>query len=166
LGAQNTPEAWATEFVSGLLDVAFARQSRPALAPWLQAEEAPELIPGIPPTVADKVLYVSLLDPGLFGGQPTPIPSADRWQADARGEMSQSVSGLLVQADPSWAQMVAAGWQPSDVRMTEEDVSGTLSVHRHGDLIGTHHFQLQLIVGSSRWHDGYGTVAVAGWTES
>ena len=54
--------------------------------------------------------------------------------------------------------------QPTDVRMTEEDVTGRLTVHQ-GGRVTTSHFALQVIVGSARWHDGYGTVAVAGWQE-
>jgi hypothetical protein len=60
--------------------------------------------------------------------------------------------------------MVAAGWQPTDVRMTEEDVTGRLTIDQ-GGRVTTHHFVLQVIVGSARWHDGYGTVAVSGWQE-
>jgi hypothetical protein len=164
LGVQVTPESWASAFVSGLLNINYARQSRGALAAWLQAEEAPELIPGVPAAVADKTLYISVLDPGLFGGQPTPIASPEEWAADALAGVSQSVRGLMVQPDPSWAQATAAGWQPSDVRMTEEDVSGLLDLRRAG-LVTSHRFTLQVLVGSARWHDGYGTAAVAGWQE-
>jgi hypothetical protein len=164
LSVQVTPERWAAAFAAGLLDVDFARQSRAALAAWLQAQEAPELIPGVPLGVADKVLFISLLDPGLFGGQPTPVSSSSQWAASARAGVRQTVSNLMVQADPAWAQMIAAGWQPSDVRMTEEDVSGLVEVHQ-GGRVASHRFRMQLIVGSARWHDGYGTVAVSGWQE-
>jgi hypothetical protein len=164
LPVANSPEVWADQFVAGLLDVNYSHQSQAGLAAWLQAQEAPELILGVPTTVADKVLYISLLDPGLFGGQPTPFPSATGWAADARTGMSQSVSGMLVQPDPGWSQMITAGWQPTDLRMTELDVSGLLTVHR-GASSSAHRFGLQVIVGSARWHDGYGTVAVAGWQQ-
>ena len=160
-----TPEQWATAFSAALLDVDYAHQSRSALGAWLQAQEAPELIPGIPANVADKVLYISLLEPDVFGGQPSPVPPDAGWAADAAAGASQSVSGLMVQADPAWAQMVAAGWQPPDVRMSELDVSGVLTVHGR-TTTSTQNFSLQLIVGSSRWHDGYGSVAVAGWKEA
>lgn len=165
LAVATTPEQWASEFTSALLDVDYARQSRSALGEWLQAQEAPEVIPGIPDSVADKVLYISLLDPGLFGGQPSPVPTDAGWAASAAAGATQTVSGLLVQADPGWAQMVAAGWQPPDARMTELDVSGVLNL-RSGPATSTQKFSVQLIVGSSRWHDGYGTVAVGGWKES
>jgi hypothetical protein len=164
LPVEVTPERWAAAFVAGLLDVDYARQSRPALGAWLQAQEAPELLPGVPGSVADKVLYVSLLDPGPFGGQPTPVGPAAQWTAAATEGARQAVSDLMVQPDSSWAQMMAAGWQPADVRMTEEDVSGLVTVHR-GARVVTHRFGLKVIVGSARWHDGYGTVAVSGWQE-
>jgi hypothetical protein len=159
-----TPEAWAASFVAGLLDVDFARMSTATLGAWVQAQEAPELLPGVPAAVADKVLYISLLDPGLFGGQPTPIPSAAQWQSLAQAGARQSVSDLLIQTDPAWAQMTAAGWQPTDARTTELDVSGLLTVSA-ARTVTIHHFGLQVIVGSARWHDGYGTVATAGWEE-
>ncbi len=162
LAVSSAPQSWAAEFVAGLLDVNYAHQSRAALPAWLQAQEAPELIPGVPGSVADKVLYISLLDPGLFGGQPTPLVSPPVWAADARAGVRQSVSGLVVQTDPAWAQMTAAGWQSADVRMAELDVSGLLTQVRAGRAASAR-FGLQLIVGSARWHDGYGTVAVAGW---
>jgi hypothetical protein len=164
LQVEVTPERWAVAFVAGLLNVDYARQSRGALAGWLQAHEAPELLPGVSTSVADKVLGISLLDPVLFGGQPTPVASPAQWAAAARSGVRQMVSDLLVQVDPGWAQMISAGWQPTDVRMTEEDVSGVLTVRQEGNVI-SHHFGLQVIVGSARWHDGYGTVAVSGWRE-
>jgi hypothetical protein len=164
LAVEVTPESWAQAFVSSLLNVDYPHQSRSALAQWLAANEAPELIPGVPPSLADKVLFVSLLDPGLFGGQPTPIPSTHQWAVYARAGTVQSVSDLIVQADPNWSQTVAAGWQPTDVRMTEEDLSGVLNL-RHGAVVISRHFSLAVIVGSARWHDGYGTVAVSSWAE-
>jgi hypothetical protein len=163
LATASTPEGWAREFVAGLLDINFAGQSRSSLTAWLQAQEAPELIPGIPATVADKVLYISLLDPGLFGGQPTPVVPATVWADQASAGLRQTVSGLLVDVDPAWSQLIAAGWQPADLRMTEVDVSGVITDQQAGRAAVRHSFGLQLIVGSARWHDGYGTVAVAGW---
>lgn len=157
-----TPEGWAEAFTEGLLNVDYAHQSRAALGGWLQAQEAPELIPGVPASVADKVLYISLLDPGLFARQPTPVASVAQWSAMARSDVRQSVSDVLVQQDPSWAQLIATGWQPSDVRMTEVDVSGLLSVQLGRNTTSVR-IGLQLVVGSARWHDGYGTVAVTGW---
>jgi hypothetical protein len=91
------------------------------------------------------------------------MPAAP-WAAAARAGVRQTVSDLMVQPDSGWAQMTAAGWEPSDVRMTEEDVSGLETVLQGARTI-EHRFGLQIIVGSARWHDGYGTVAVSGWQE-
>ena len=162
LPAAYTPEGWAREFVSALLDIDYANSSRPALGAWLDAQEAPEMIAGVPTSVADKTLYISLLDPGLFGGQPTPLPSDAQWTQLAAAKAHQSVDDLLIQPDPTWAQMVAQGWQPTDARLSELDVSGRLIIKRPGDT-SVSRFTMQLIVGSARWHDGYGTVAVGGW---
>lgn len=162
LPIEATAEGWAREFVTGLLDVDYAQLSRAALGPWLQANEAPALIPGVPESVADKMLYTSLVATEVFGGQPTPIPSASEWEANAQAGSRQWVSDLQIQVDPRWAELVASGWQPRDARMTTLDVSGLLTIRR-GDDTGTDRFALQLLVGSARWRDGYGTVSVSDW---
>ena len=165
LPVAGSPQAWVAEFVPALVDVDFAQRSRSALAAWAQAEEAPELLPGMPVGAADKVLYVSLFEPGLAGGQGSPVPSAKHWATLARTRASQSVSGLLVQVDPGWAQLVASGWQPPDPRLDVLDVSGLLSTRRAGRRSGERRFSLAVAVGSALWHDGYGTVAVGDWQE-
>jgi hypothetical protein len=158
LAVANDPGAWATEFVTGLLDINYAHQSRTGLGTWLQAQEAPLLLPGVPASVADKTLYVSLLDPSVTAA-PTPIVSAGQWAQYAKTRVVQSVSDLLVQTDPVWAQLVGTGWEPPDVRMTVEDVSGVLSIRR-GHSTTVEHFSLQVQEGSARWHPGYGTSVV------
>jgi hypothetical protein len=164
LAVANSAEAWAREFVPALLNIDYARQTRAALGQWLQAEEAPELLPGVPGTAAEKVLYVSLLDPALAGGQATPVPPAPAWAALARARSSQSVSALLVQEDLGWAQLVSAGWQPPDPRMDVLDVSGLLRTSRGGQVVARR-FSCSVAVGSARWHAGYGTVALGDWHE-
>jgi hypothetical protein len=164
LAVAATAEAWARAFVAGLLDIDYAHQFRPALGSWLQAQEAPMLIPGLPATVADKVLYLSLLDPQVLAGQPSPIPGPVQWEADAHAGVRQWVSDLLVQPDPAWTVLTASGWQPADARMAGEDVSGLLTAHR-GRAVTFHHFAVEVFVGSARWHDGYGTESITGWQE-
>jgi hypothetical protein len=162
LATADSPQQWAEEFTTGLLDVDFARQSRAGLEGWAQAQEAPLLLPGLPQPVQDKVLYLSLFDPRLLGGTPSPIPTSAEWSVLAEQQVRWSVSDLLIQVDPEWTQVVGSGWQPPDVRMEEEDVSGLLTAQQ-GGASTSHRFAVQIWVGSARWHDGYGTETVAGW---
>jgi len=129
LALSETPDGWAIEFTSALLDINFARQSRKALGAWLVAEEAPDLMPGIPSAFSERALYVSLLEPGIIG-QSSPLPSPSQWRAAAAARMRWSASDLEVQLDPQWQQMIDAGWQPPDIRAVVEDVSGVLTVSR------------------------------------
>ncbi|HET9441883.1 MAG TPA: hypothetical protein VFO65_01100, partial [Acidimicrobiales bacterium] len=79
-----------------------------------------------------------------------------------RAAVRQQVSGLRVRVDPRWTELLATGWRPADARMAIVDVSGRLSIRR-GDDVRSEPFALQLLVGSARWRDGYGTVSVFGW---
>jgi len=81
------------------------------------------------------------------------------------GGVRWSVSGLQVTLDPQWQSMIDAGWQPRDLRATIEDVSGLLTVTR-GKTATVRRFSLGLQLGSAHWHDGYGTVLLAGWKET
>jgi hypothetical protein len=114
LNAAYTPEGWTRQFVAGLLDVDFARQTRSALGAWLVAEEAPDLMPGIPVGAQLGSLYATVMDPALTG-QPSPTPPPAVWQANAAAGVRWSVSNLEVQLDPGWQSMIAAGWQPVDL---------------------------------------------------
>jgi hypothetical protein len=164
LAASDTPGGWTRSFVDGLLDIDFAAEHRSALGGWLVAQEAPDLMPGIPRGFADRTLYLSVLDPSAMS-QPTPIPSTSQWQADAASGVRWTVSALQVELDPQWQQMVDAGWQPPDLRADVEDVSGTLTA-TGPTVTTTHQFSMVVQVGSARWHPGYGTVLVSNWKES
>jgi hypothetical protein len=155
LPVANSPEAWAQEFTAGLLDISFARQSRAGLGRWLVAQSAPDLMPGVPAAAAGKMLYASVLDPGVIGNKP-PVPSPAACRADAAAHVRWSVTGLNVQVDPSWQSMISAGWQPEDLRAVVEDVSGMLTV-TGGPQPGRYGFGLVLSLGSAHWHGGYGT---------
>lgn len=164
LAGSNTPGGWTRQFVSGLLDINFATQTRAALGAWLVAEEAPDLMPGVPPAARYGGLYATVMDPAVTG-QASPIPSGAAWQADAAGAVRWTVSNLLVGPDPQWQSMIDAGWQPTDLRGDVEDVSGVLAV-TEGSTTTSHPFSAALQVGSARWHNGYGSVLLAGWKES
>ncbi len=159
-----TPEGWTRQFVAGLLDVDFARQSRSGLGAWLVAEEAPDLMPGIPVGAQLGSLYATVMDPAITG-QPSPIPPAAIWQANAAAGVRWSVSNLEVQLDPAWQSMIDAGWQPVDLYASVEDVSGTLTI-THGSSSAHRTFSMVVQLGSAHWHPGYGTALVSGWKES
>ncbi len=162
LAVANSPETWATEFVTGLLDINYARQSRTALGPWLQAEEAPLLIPGIPASATDKELYATVLDPSLVQIAGPPIATPSQWATNARSDVRQTVGDLLTQTDPQWQQVISSGWQPPDARSAVIDVSGLLTVTR-GSKSTVTHFTIAVGTGSARWHAGYGTAEVEEW---
>jgi len=164
LALSETPDGWAIEFASGLLDINFARQSYQALGAWLVAEEAPDLMPGIPSAFSERALYVSLLEPSIIG-QSSPLLSPRQWRADAAAGVRWSAGDLEVQLDPQWQQMIDAGWQPPDIRAVVEDVSGVLTITR-GRASTTRHFSMVIQVGSAHWRDGYGTVLVSDWKVS
>lgn len=159
-----TPESWTAEFVAGLLDIDFSRQTRSGLGAWLVAEQAPDLMPGIPEGAQLGTLYATVMDPNLTG-QPSPIPPAAVWQANAAEGVRWSVSNLEVQLDPGWQSMIAAGWQPVDLYASVEDVSGTLTITQASSRT-QRSFSLQLQLGSAHWHPGYGSALVSSWEES
>ncbi len=161
----NTPEQWVAQFTQELLDIDFTRQTRAGLGQWLSAEEAPELLTGVPASIADKVLYLSLFDTAAVGGASSPVPDASTWTAAARAGERWSVSDLVIQADPQFSQIVASGWEPIDQRFAVEDVTGLLTIHQ-GQSNTTNHFSMAVYVGSAHWHDGYGTVLVNNWKEN
>jgi hypothetical protein len=162
LPVATAPETWAQTFVAALLDIRYSQQSRSALGSWLQAQEAPYLLPAVPAAVADKILFLSVLDPQLVQSAGSPIVSLSQWEADAKAGVRQTVSSLLVQPDPGWQQLVSSGWQPTDARMDILDLTGLLTV-TSGSHKRVEHFTLSVSVGGARWHPGYGTISIDEW---
>ena len=159
LSPAYSPGAWAAEFTAALLDVGFAHQSRRALERWLVAEEAPDLMPGVPAGSRLGWLVATVLEPALVPGTRSPLPGPAAWHRYAAVGERWAVGDLHVQVSPQWQSMVAAGWQPEDLYASVQDVSGVLT-RRVGGRTTRSRFSLELQLGSARWHPGYGTVLV------
>ena len=153
------PSAYATAFVTELLDRDYAHQSLAQLLAWAQSESALDTLPGVPTDLAPRSLVLSLVD--AEGG--SPVPSPGQWTAETAAATSQSVSGLQIQVDPDWVSLVSTGWEPTDPAMTMLTVTGTLSTNDQGRS-PTQSFSLVLTLGSNGSRPGYGAVAVDDWT--
>jgi hypothetical protein len=162
---RDDPSAYAIAFVTELLDTNYAVASREGLLAWAEHEEAPNTLPGVPSAVAGKALVLSLADPDLPGGSPSPVPSAMQWVAEAQNGVSQSVTDVQAEVDPDWTRIISQGWQPRDPLMTVETVTGTLTVATKGVVAPPQSFSLVLTLGSAAHvRAGYGAVAAADWT--
>lgn len=159
LATSASPERWTAAFVTALLTVDFAIQHRSALGAWLVAESGVDLMPGIPPSAGDHMLYASVLEPADLPGDRSPIPSAAQWRANAAAGVRWSVRGIQVTPDPSYEQMVTAGWQPADLYEAVEDVTGQLVVTQ-GTSTTTRALSLVVQLGSARYHHDFGTTLV------
>jgi hypothetical protein len=165
LAGRSDPTAYAIAFATELLDTNYGAQSRDDLLAWAEYEEAPNTLPGVPASVAGKSLVLSLADPGLPGGTPSPTPSASQWATDAQEGVTQSVDNVEAEVDPDWDQIVAEGWEPRDPRLTIETVTGTITVTTNGQAAAPQSFSLTLTLGSAAHvHAGYGAVAAGDWT--
>jgi hypothetical protein len=162
---RSDPTAYAIAFATQLLDTNYAAQTRAELLAWAEHEEAPNTLPGVPASVAGKSLVLSLTDPGLPGGTPSPTPSASQWASDAEEGATQSVDDVEAEVDPDWAQIIAEGWQPRDARMTIETVTGTVTLTTNGQAAAPESFSLTLTLGTAAHVPaGYGAVAAGDWT--
>ena len=161
---RSDPTAYAIAFVTELLDTSYATQTRVGLLAWAEHEEAPNTLPGVPADVAGKALVLSLADPNLPGGSPSPVPSPAEWAADATAGVSQQVSNVAAEVDPDWTAIVSEGWQPADPLMTIETITGNLTVTTTGQAATPVSFTLTLTLGSAAHVGGYGAVAAGNWT--
>lgn len=161
---RSDPTAYAIAFSTELLDTDYASQTRAGLLAWAEHEEAPNTLPGVPADVAGKALVLSLADPDLPGGSPSPVPSPAQWTANATAGVSQRVSDVAAEVDPDWTQIVSEGWEPADPRMTIEAVTGNLIVTTKGTASVPESFTLTVTLGSAAHVQGYGAVAAGNWT--
>lgn len=157
--ATQDPADYARSFVTELFTVDFARDSRGELLAWAQYEDSPLRSPDYPPRDWDKVLVDSLTDATWEDTTDTPVPSSGAWLALQAERAAQTVTDIVVSADPQWEQLVVGGYQSPDPLTTVRDVS--LTVVRHLVVAGrttTQRFSIALSVqlGSSPRHTGYG----------
>lgn len=161
---RTDPTAYVIAFATELLDTDYASQTRAELLGWAEHEEAPNTLPGVPADVAGKALVLSLADPNLPGGSPSPVPSPAQWTSDAAAGVSQRVSDLAAEVDPDWTQIVSEGWEPADPLMTIETVAGTLTVTTKGKAAAPESFTLTVTLGTAAHVYGYGAVTAGNWT--
>jgi len=155
---RQNPDSYATAFVTELLSISFAKQSRSALLAWAVSETSPDTMPGTPASAAPKVLYAYLTGVG------SPIPTATTWADDASADTIWAPADLAMTTCPTWTQALATGWQPPDPRMECLDVTGNLTVTHTGAPPAVRPFSLQLGLGTAEYHHGYGAMSVNGWT--
>lgn len=160
---RSDPVRYCTAFVRELLDIDYARQSRPSLLAWAQSEEAPNRLPGVPPSVADKALVASLAGPAGVRSGSSPVPPAAGWASEATAGTVQSVSDLSVTPARSWSELLGEGWVPTDPLATVENVTGVLTSHTGKTRARVERFALTVMLGSARFHPGYGAVAAGAW---
>jgi len=162
--ARENAATYAASFTAELLDRNYRSQSRAKLLAWAQGEEAPNTLPGVPASIANKALYASLADPGIAGGSGgSPVPSPALWATEASSGTTQRVSDVLVAVDPSWTQLIGKGWERRDPLMTMMDVTGTLVVST-GATTTAEAVSMDLALGSCERAPGLGAIAVQDWT--
>ena len=163
LAVANSPETWATEFVTGLLDIDYARPVANRARPMAAGRRGAAAHPRDPgQRRRQRAVRHRSRSRGWYRSPGRPSQLASQWASNARSGVRQTVSDLLTQSDPQWQQLISSGWQPPDARSAVIDVSGLLTVTR-GSKSTITHFTMAVGTGSARWHAGYGTAEVEEW---
>lgn len=157
---RNDPSAYATAFVTELVDRDYTLQSRQQLLAWAQAESAPNTLPGVTPGLAAHSLVLSLLEPTP---PPGPVPSPAGWAQQVLSQRVQTVANVEAAVNPAWMALTSTGWEPADPTMTILTVTGNLVSNGLGGA-RTESFSLDLTLGSNWSRSGFGAVAVDDWS--
>jgi hypothetical protein len=168
--------AYADAYVTELLSVQFAGATRAQLLAWARCEGADFAdIPGAPDPLGEvggpeSLIYTPQPNAGIM-----PIPAPVQWAARAAQGVKWSVSGVTGSVDPSWNQIVAAGFVDRDPLLAMIDVSGTLTVARPllppvkgskavpAASVALTPFELEVQVGGDLYRPGYGAADTQNW---
>ncbi len=149
---------YAMAFTQELLDIDFATSTKDDLLAWLNYNNAPNTLTGLPTSLSTKVLCVSLTTGS------SPVPTAQAWNLLAKSRVTWRVSGLVVSVNPTWIQAMNSGWTSVDPLMVIYDVSGLLTVTTPGHPPVVKSIAFALTLGGATLHPGYGAVALNYWT--
>jgi len=149
---------YAMAFTQELLDIDFATSTRDGLLAWVNDNNAPNTLMGLPTSLSAKVLCLSLTT------GTSPVPTATAWSMLAKSRTTWRVSGLVVSVNPAWIQAMNSGWTSIDPLMVIYDVSGLLTVATPGHPPVVKSIAFALTLGGASLHRGYGAVALDYWT--
>ncbi len=155
-------QAYATAFLTELLDRNYRTQSLGDLERWVAAETASEVVPGLPVQAAARALYAELIDPSVVGDTASPVPTGAQWSALARAGVTQRAYDLFVSPNPQWSEVQSKGFTSADPLLGIDDVTGVLATTQ-GRETTTKHFSLSLVLGSALHHEGYGAAGILQW---
>lgn len=155
-------QAYSDAFLEELLNRDYRTQTRSELAQWVSAETAGEVVPGIPARAANHTLYAELIEPSAVGDHAGPVPTSATWSRLAAEGAHQHVYGLFAHPDSQFEKAQSDGLTSRDPLFGAEDVTGAI-VMTAGGKSRTHHFSVEVFLGSALYHPGYGSWGVAQW---